>query len=171
MRQCQRYAWLLLAVVPAALSAQGFGIYEQGTCEMGRGGAAVADPCPDGSAIFYNPAGLAGLSGGHASGGVTLIDVSGSFTDNIFGQRTGLDNPVIPVPHAYLSYAITPKLAVGLGFFAPYGLQTRWPTTFDGRFSGYDNSIKAYYIQPTIAYQATSHLAFGLGLDFVQGSV
>ena len=40
------------------VSAQGFGVYEQGACMMGRGGAGVADPCPDGSGVFFNPAAL-----------------------------------------------------------------------------------------------------------------
>src|SRR5881396_1187899 len=53
MRPCARSAlWLLLAGVPALLHAQGFGIYEQGTCAMGRAGTGVAAPCADGSAMY-----------------------------------------------------------------------------------------------------------------------
>src|SRR5216117_4493889 len=89
MRPCARSAlWLLFAAVPALLGAQGFGIYEQGTCSMGRAGTGVAAPCADGSAMFFNPAGLAGLTGGHATIGVTLIDIQGSFTDDVFQQHT-----------------------------------------------------------------------------------
>src|SRR2546425_5997114 len=55
----RRYAlsalWLSFAAVPALLAAQGFGIYEQGTCSMGRAGTGVAAPCADGSAMFFNP--------------------------------------------------------------------------------------------------------------------
>jgi long-chain fatty acid transport protein len=60
---------------------------------------------------------------------------------------------------------------VGVGLFAPYGLQTRWPLTFDGRFSGYDNKIKTFYVQPTVAYQVTKWLKLGGGVDVVHGSV
>ena len=171
MQRFGKCAWLLIAGFPALLSAQGFGIFEQNTCAMARAGTAAAAPCPDGSAIFFNPAGLAGLKGGHASVGVTLIDVMGGFTDDIFGQNTKLDDPLLPVPQAYVSYAVTPKVGVGLGFFAPYGLQTRWPLSFDGRFSGYDNIIKTFYIQPTAAYQVTPWLKLGGGFDIVHGSV
>jgi long-chain fatty acid transport protein len=164
-------AWLLIAGFPAVLSAQGFGIFEQNTCTMARGGTAAAAPCPDGSAIFFNPAGLAGLKGGHASVGVTLIKVQGGFTDDVFQQQTKLDDPLLPIPQVYVSYAVTPKIGVGLGLFAPYGLETRWPLTFDGRFSGYDNVIKTFYVQPTVAYQATPRLKLGGGLDIVHGSV
>ena len=171
MQRFGKCAWLLIAGFPALLSAQGFGIFEQNTCTMARAGTAAAAPCPDGSAIFFNPAGLAGLKGGHVSLGVTLIDVMGGFTDDVFALNTKLDDPLLFVPQAYVSYAVTPKVGVGIGLFAPYGLQTRWPTTFDGRFSGYDNAIKTFYVQPTAAIQVTPWLKLGAGVDIVHGSV
>src|SRR2546422_10562292 len=98
MRVCVRYALVLCAGVPTLLGAQGCGIYEKGTCAMGRAGTGVAAPCSDGSAMFFNPAGLAGLTGGHATIGVTLIDIQGGFPDDVFQQHTSLDNPLIGVP-------------------------------------------------------------------------
>src|SRR3989454_1977405 len=171
MRACVRYALVLCAGVPTLLSAQGFGIYEQGTCAMGRAGTGVAAPCSDGSAMFFNPAGLAGLTGAHATIGVTLIDIQGGFTDDVFQQHTELDDPLIGVPQLYISYGATSKLAVGVGLFAPYGLETRWPMTFDGRFAGYKNFLRSVYIQPTLAYQVTPRLSLGGGLDIVLGKV
>ncbi len=149
---------LSFAGVPGLLAAQGFGIYEQGTCAMGRAGTGIAAPCGDGSAIFFNPAGLAGLKGGHA-------------TIGIFQRTSALDDPLIALPQVYVSYAATPKLGVGVGLFAPYGLQTEWPLSFDGRFAGYKNVIRSVYIQPTVAYQVTPWLSLGGGLDIVRGSV
>jgi len=171
----RRYAlsalWLSFAGVPGLLAAQGFGIYEQGTCAMGRAGTGVAAPCPDGSALFFNPAGLAGLKGGHATIGVTLINVDGGFTDDILQRTSDLNDPLIALPQVYVSYAATPKLGIGVGLFAPYGLQTEWPLSFDGRFAGYKNIIRSVYIQPTVAYQVTPWLSLGGGLDIVRGSV
>src|SRR6266513_125199 len=171
MQRLARYVWLMTAALPMVLGAQGFGIYEQNTCTMGRGGTAAAAPCADGSAIFFNPAGLAGLKGGHASAGVTLIHVMGGFTDDLFQQTTDLKDPLLVVPQVYVSYGLTPDLGVGIGLFAPYGLETKWPLSFDGRFAGYDNIIKTYYVQPTVAYQVTPWLSLGGGLDIVHGSV
>src|SRR6195256_3572500 len=98
MRRSVRYALLLCAAFPALLGAQGFGIYEQGTCAMGRAGTGVAAPCNDGSAIFFNPAGLAGLKGGRASIGFTLLDVQGGFTDDILERTTKLKDTLILIP-------------------------------------------------------------------------
>jgi long-chain fatty acid transport protein len=171
MRQRVLSALWLCCGVPTLLAAQGFGIYEQGTCSMGRAGTGVAAPCADGSAMFFNPAGLAGLKGGHATLGVTLLDVKGGFTDDLFQQKTALDNPLLAIPQVYVSYAATPKLGVGVGLFAPYGLETNWPLTFDGRFAGYKNIIRSIYVQPTVAYQVTPWLALGGGVDIVMGKV
>ena len=138
---------------------------------MGRAGAGVAAPCSDGSALFFNPAGLAGLTGGRLTIGVTLLDVQGGFTDDVFQQKTKLDDPLLAIPQVYISYAATPKLGVGVGLFAPYGLETNWPTAFDGRFAGYKNILRSVYIQPTLAYQLSPRLSLGGGFDIVLGNV
>ncbi len=138
---------------------------------MGRAGTGVAAPCADGSAIFFNPAGLAGLKGGRATIGVTLLDVQGGFTDDIFQQTTKLDDPLLAIPQFYVAYGVTPKLGVGIGLFAPYGLETRWPLSFDGRFAGYKNMLRSVYVQPTLSYQVTPWLALGGGFDIVRGEV
>jgi long-chain fatty acid transport protein len=171
MHRSVRYALTLCIGIPALLGAQGFGIYEQGACSMGRAGTGVAAPCADGSAIFFNPAGLAGLKGGRVTIGATLLDVQGGFTDDLSQQKTNLDDPLIAIPQVYAAYGVTPKLGVGIGLFAPYGLQTRWPLAFDGRFAGYNNVLRSVYVQPTVAYQVTPWLSLGGGLDIVFGSV
>lgn len=165
----RRFALLLCAgVLPSLAQAQGFGVYEHNTCAMARAGVTAASPCADGSAIYFNPAGLAGMSGMHFSAGVTLIGAQGSFTDDFLAQKTDLDNPLIPVPSGYFTYSLSPKLTVGIGAFAPYGLETRWPTeSFQGRFIGYNTDIRSIYIQPTIGYQVHPRLKVGVGFAYI----
>src|SRR4029077_9199551 len=123
MRACVRYALVLFTAAPTLLGAQGFGIYEQGTCAMGRAGAGVAAPCSDGSALFFNPAGLAGVSGGHLTIGTTLLGAQGGLPGGILPQETQRHAPPLAAPRVYISYAATPKLGIGVGVFAPYGLE------------------------------------------------
>jgi len=156
---------------PSLVQGQGFGVYEQGTCLMGRAGAGVAETCNDGSAIYFNPAGLIGDPGWTVSGGATLISVSGNFTADRTGEITELSNDPIPVPHLFARYGINDRWAAGVGLFVPYGLGTEWPEDFEGRFLGYDNSLQSIYIQPTVAYQLTDRISIGAGLDIVIGSV
>lgn len=162
---------ILAVAVPGSAVAQGFSVNEHGSCVMARGGAGVASPCSDGSTILFNPSGIAGMTGLTISAGVTPIAASGSFTADLDGAKDELQNSVIPVPHAYLSYGVNDKLAVGLGFFVPYGLGTEWENTFEGRFNGYDNNLQSMYFQPTVAYQPHEMLKIGAGLNFVVGRV
>jgi long-chain fatty acid transport protein len=164
----RRFAVLLLAGAPSLVAAQGFGVYEQNTCAMARAGVAAASPCPDGSAIFFNPAGLAALGGNRFSAGVTLVGAQGGYTDDILGHRTDLDNPLIPVPNVYITHALSPALTAGLGVYAPYGLETKWPTEdFEGRFLGYNTDVRSIYIQPTVGYQVSPKLKLGIGLAYI----
>src|SRR2546426_4026560 len=158
----------LVATLPAPLAGQGFGVYEHNTCAMGRAGVAAARPCPDGSAIFFSPAGLAGLTGTHISGGVTLIGAQGGFTDDFLGTRSDLKNPLIPVPNVYVTHAFSPKVTAGIGLYVPYGLETKWDANnFSGRFLGYNTRVQSIYIQPTIGYQVTPKLKVGIGVAFI----
>ena len=171
----RRFALLLLAgasslvaASPRTLGAQGFGVYEHNSCAMGRAGVTAARPCADGSAIFFNPAGLAGLPGTRFSAGVTAIAATGGFTDDFLNHRTDLDNPVIPVPNAYFTYQANEKLTLGLGAYAPYGLETKWPIAgFEGRFMAYNTDIRSIYIQPTLGYQVSPALKIGIGFAYI----
>lgn len=164
--------WLLLGV-PAGLGAQGFGVYEHGTCTMGRAGVAAANPCNDGSAIFFSPAGLANITGTKISAGSTLILPSGSFTRDLTGLATDAPAQHYLVPNVYLARAMSEKVAVGFGVFAPYGLGTKWPSdrSFEGRFLGYQTDLKSIYFQPTVAYKITDKFQVGLGAAYIHASV
>lgn len=160
---------------PRAAQAQGFGVYEQGSCVMAQAGATVATGCEDGSSIYFNPANVVETEGPTVSLGATVIDAGGSFTYDYIsrppytGFEVDLENDPIPVPHLYATYGLNEKLAVGLGTYAPYGLETIWPVKlengdfFDGAFEGYDNSVQAIYVQPTVAYQLTDNITVGGG--------
>ena len=157
------------------VQAQGFGVYEQGSCVMARAGATVASGCGDGSSVYFNPAHLADASGVTASLGATLVDASGEFAYDYTAQppytgaEVDLQNDPIPIPHGYVTYGVTEKLGLGLGAYAPYGLETNWPvqlsdgTYFDGAFEGFKSRIQTIYVQPTAAYQVTPNLRVGAG--------
>jgi len=150
---------------PATASAQGFAVYEHGACVMGRAGATVADPCLDGSSMFFNPAGIASLENRVVNLGVTVIAAGGNFTHQETLEKDDLARTAIPVPTFYLGWPLNDRLSVGLGAFAPYGLETEWPDSAQGRFLGYNSKIAALYVQPTIAYQLNDWLSVGGGID------
>lgn len=164
-------ACLMAAFAAGPLAAQGFGFYEHGSCTMGRAGAGVASPCDDGSAIFFNPAGLAGTDGVTVSGGGTLVLIGGGFTDDRTLSETDLDQDPLFAPHLYATYGFSDRLAAGIGVYAPYGLGTEWPEDFDGAFVGYDNDLQSIYVQPTVSYEVADGISIGAGPALAVGSV
>jgi long-chain fatty acid transport protein len=164
---------LLVGATPGRAVAQGYSVNEHSACATGRAGTGVASPCADGSAMVYNPAGLADLGKGRTviSAGGTLIAPSGGFTNDATGLTSDLDNKIYPVPTLYAAHGFTDRLAVGIGLFAPYGLTTDWPTTSEARFQGYHSLIRNIYIQPTVAFKVHKMISLGAGLDFNFGHV
>jgi long-chain fatty acid transport protein len=144
--------------------AQGFGVYEQSTCAMGRGGAGVAAPCNDGSAVFFNPAGLPTDSARISLGGV-VIGPRGDFVNASTNTVSKINPHWYPVPNIYVSKPLSKKVVVGVGVFAPYGLTADWPDSSEGRFLGYRSLVQGVYTQPTVSVKLSDRLSVGAGLD------
>jgi long-chain fatty acid transport protein len=151
-------------------AAQGSSVYTQSACASARAGAAAANPCFDGSAVLYNPAGLA-LRPGAISAGITGIWTRHTFEYDYTGQSVQRDPSIVPVPQVYAT-ARFGDLGVGLGVFAPYGGSINWPETFEGRFVTYDQTLRAIFVQPTVAYAIVpGALSIGGGATFVRGNI
>jgi long-chain fatty acid transport protein len=165
-------ATLLAATVFAPKArAQGFSVYEHDACIMARGAAGVADPCSGGSAVFFNPAAILGSpTRFNIEGNLTLIAPTGSYTDSASRAQTKLKSDVFPVPAGYLTYQVSPRVAVGFGAYAPYGLTTDWPTSSPGRFLAYKTTIASLYFQPTVAWAITPKIQIGGGPVYVHSS-
>ncbi len=172
MDRCQVWrcltAWCLVLAASERAAGQGYGIYEMGACAMARAGAAVAAPCEDGSAIFFNPAAIATQrDASRLSAGGTLIGPRGDFT-GFDGRLIGtMEENWLPAPAAYYTTPVGNRLGLGIGLFVPFGLTTEWPVDFAGRFVSYKTALEAPYLQPTIAYKINDHVAIGGGPDFV----
>jgi len=193
MRRSLALAGVATAMCVAAgnpLHAQGSGVDQQSACMAGRVGAGVAAPCQEASAIYFSPAALANIPSGITLGGM-LIRAGNTFTydeNQQFAVReVERETESKTVPHAFANLRINPRLAAGIGVFAPYGLGLKWPVcspetvntancdqsqNFEGRFTGYDNELRGIFVQPTIAYQVIpGRLSVGVGLDYVSGSI
>jgi long-chain fatty acid transport protein len=166
------------------LRAQGSAVMTHGSCALALGGAGVADPCDDGSAILFNPAALAETPS-LVTVGVSGITAGGDFTYNNTGERIEREEGTTPVPFAYANYRFSERLAAGIGLFAPYGLGLDWPActveeinsnsctgpNFEGRFVSYDTKLTNIYIQPTVAFRAAPWLSVGAGADYVMAEI
>lgn len=160
----KRFLLVSALATPSALSAQGFGLNEIGSCALSRGFANTGSPCRDASTIFWNSAAATRLTGWNAVAGVAAIKLNGSFKQDTTGKVFDMDVPAEYVPHVFVNYhAANSKLAYGLGVYAPYGLTSEWLDNFPGRFSAKRASLKTLYVQPNIAYQINSKWSVGGG--------
>lgn len=178
----------LLTALLAATAVSGFGsafsIAELGSRAAGMGTAFIAT-ADDGSALFYNPAGIAFQPGRKME--MDALVVVGLFrytpTSVPAGQvvppngYSGSIKPhFIPVPAMYASQQYSDKITLGFGLFTPFGLSANFTnfhdsdpnlTKFPGRFAGTRAALQEFWFQPTIAYKITPNLAFGVGPAFV----
>jgi long-chain fatty acid transport protein len=192
MRRGVALAGAAVAATLAAgpLQGQGSALDQHSACMSGRVGAGVAAPCDDGSAVYFNPAALAD-HGSVVGLGVTVVNAQFGFVHDpgteppphLGSPSVKADEVTVPVPHGYVSWRVNPRMAAAIGLFAPYGLGLAWPVcppenprcgepNFEGRFTGYDNSLRSVYVQPTVAYQVVpGRLNVGVGLDVVRATM
>ena len=100
-----------------------------GTCGCGRRRALRRR-----SAIFYNPAALTLTPTTVLGTAASVVAPRGTFTDDVTSQVSSLKKRNFLVPAIYFAHPVNPRLAFGIGVFAPYGLTSDWPTSSEGRF-------------------------------------
>ncbi|HEY6950855.1 MAG TPA: OmpP1/FadL family transporter [Bacteroidota bacterium] len=162
--------FFVLALAVSISFGGGYQINEHGARAVGMGGAFVAR-ASDGSAMFFNPGGLAFQQGFRLELGTTLIMPSTTFTGPTPSTtETSMNSQTFFPSNFYASYSVGDKWVFGLGFFSPYGLGTEWPNDWVGRRAAVKTDLQTFYITPTAAYKVNDQLAFGLGLNIVLGS-
>jgi long-chain fatty acid transport protein len=152
----------------AAAWGAGFALMQQGTAAMAQGNAFVAE-ASDASAIFYNPAGLNQLKG--------VQFYQGFFLNHPDREYSGL-GPDSQTNHCwyksmtgYLAVPVHHRVALGLGFFSPFGLGTAWPPTWAGRYVTTFSSMKTYNLNPVISVKVLDNLSLAAGFDVLWSKV
>jgi len=168
----------LLAMAGTQASAAGFQLLEQNASGLGNAYAGTAAVAEDASTIFFNPAGMTELKSREFSVGVDFVRPSFEFSDS---GSTFLTQPFpvaasgadaddagdwAVVPNAYLSWALTDRLYVGVGIGAPFGLVTEYNDDWIGRAHALKFDIKTININPSIAFKVNDMVSVGFGLNW-----
>jgi long-chain fatty acid transport protein len=183
-RQFPALLLLLLAATSNVAWGSAFSIAEQGAKAAGMGTAytAIAD---DGSAMYYNPAGIAFQAGTRlqmdAMAVVGLFRFFPSETQpGVVVPSNGYSGSVkphfIPVASMYATRQMSPRLTLGFGIYLPFGLSANFTnfndgdpavTKYTGRFAGTRAALQSYWFQPTVAYKITPNSSIAVGIAFV----
>lgn len=162
---------LSLVALLAAGSAQaaGFQINTQGSRSTGMGNASAA-ALDDASAVYYNPANILGVEKLEIAVGDTGILPSFKFTPT--GEDTqGQKKTLSPPPHAFATYKVMDKLAVGFGVYTPFGARSRWVDDFVARGRALESALAVYNFTPTVAYQVHDRVRLGAGVNIGRGTL
>jgi len=146
----------------------GFALIQQGTAAMAQGNAFVAD-ASDASAIFYNPAGLNQLKRAQVYVGSFLNYPDREFSGG--GQDSQTNHRLYKSLTTYLAIPLHNRVAVGIGFFSPFGLGTAWPPTWAGRYLTTYSSMRTYNLNPVVSVKVLDNLSVAAGVDFLWSRV
>ncbi len=160
-----------LSSAPASCRPRAYSVNEHSTCAMGARAGRVASPCNDGSAMVYNPAGLARSGKGTTGvvvGGVTFIAPGGGFTDDVTGLKPTIwKRPGLPGADGSLPRTASPTACGGDRPVRP--LRPRHPLaqqTPRRDSSAYKSVIRNIYLQPTLRPAGNPRVDVGGGFDF-----
>jgi long-chain fatty acid transport protein len=154
-----------LALVPAALVASGTRVGFKDAFATARGNAFVAT-ADNPSAIYYNPAGLTQLKGQNLSATAYVVSLEADYR-SANGATTSMNHQDQLIPQVYYAWAPeSASWALGLGFYAPFGFSTDWPTTSSFRTFATKNEETYYTLNPVAAWRISDMLSLGGGLTF-----
>ncbi len=167
-------AGILLAGGEAA--ASGYALREQSAVGQGTSFAGVTARGDDPTMLFFNPASMAWLPGmqaavvgsgiwpySEARSGLASRNrlIGGSPITGSLGGDAAFD---ALVPALYGTAAVGEQWRVGLSVTIPWGLVTKYPTDFIGRYHALTSSLRSIDIAPAISWKPLPNLALGAAL-------
>ncbi|MEW6682549.1 MAG: outer membrane protein transport protein [Nitrospirota bacterium] len=168
------FAGAVLLSGSQAANASGFSIYDFGAAEQAKGNAVVAQVDAP-SAVFYNPAGLAGLEGTDLQVGTTAVFPKTAFHSNVTGQDTDGDAGAAFPSYLFVSQRLAGAWGMGIGIFAASGNKVEYPKDWEGRFVVTSAELRQVHLAPSVAYRVSPQVSVGAGVvltraDFQQAS-
>ncbi len=173
----------LVLVVAATLvgfaidaAAVGFALEHQSVSNLGYAFAGGAASAEDASTIYWNPAGMTRLPGRQAVLGLNAIYGSARFTDQGTTSPAGPAFPITGgeggnpvglnwVPNLYYTADLAQDVKAGLGINSPFGLNTKYPADWMGRYHAIDSVLKSLNFNPSLAWKVRDGVSLGGGVN------
>lgn len=177
-----RIAASVLGLVVAAGEAHagGFQLKETTADGVATSFAGQAAKGYDASTVWNNPAGMMLLKGSQLYSTNSLVMPYSSFTGSASLSTTAAPHTVIApirgttggdaigdglVGGFYGVYDFSPDVKLGLAVVSPFGLRSKYPDSWVGRYQALDSALANFQVQPTIAFRVSQALSIGVGLD------
>jgi len=150
----------------ATTLASGFAVYTQDAEALGQANAATAHTDSP-STIFFNPALMNTLEGTRIEIGSTAISPNRRFNSDATGTDMKSEDEAHFPSSLYLTHTVTPTLSAGIGVFNPFGLGSKWPEHWEGRFITTESQLSTYTVNPVLSWQVNPRLALAAGIDYL----
>lgn len=157
---------IALILSPARLAAEDLAFHEPGARAASLGGAftALSD---DATALFYNPAGLAFLTGVRFKSGL------------VFGDRTleaywpAFEATFHSSPNEFLgslaaAWQPLRRVTLAVGLFTPYSYRSSWVPNYGYDWDCRENMVRATSIRAAVSVELFKGFAVSGGLDLVR---
>ena len=149
--------------------AEGYQINSLSARQIGMGHTGIAQKL-GAESMFFNPAGMAFMD--------NTLDLSGSFTGisahctaTVNGKDYKTDNGISTPLGVHAAFSIYKNLKAGISFYTPYGSSINWTDNWPGAVLNQNVNLKAFTLQPTIAWAITPKLSIGAGAMITWGNV
>ncbi len=144
----------------------GFGIFTQDSSSTAQASATIAHTYNP-SAIFYNPALINQLPGTQIEAGTTMILPSREFKSSLTGQTTKTEHETFFPSNFYVTHAVNDKLSIGLGIFNPFGIGTKWPNEWEGRYLATNSQLTTWAFNPVASVRLSPWLTVAGGITYL----
>ena len=144
----------------------GFGIFTQDASSTSQASATIAHT-DNSSAVFYNPALINQLPGTQIEAGTSLLMPHREFTSALTGQKTKVENQTFFPSTFYVTYALNEKFSVGFGIFNPFGLGTKWPDNWEGRYLATNSKLTTFAFNPVASVKLAPWLTVAGGVTYL----
>jgi len=159
----RRQILVLFFLLPATSAlAAGFGLREQSTEAMGEAYAGSTATGSDAGFLSYNPAAAGATQGGDfalsavsimpgsSANYTTALTAAGTQTGGNAAPKDFIRNAIIP--DIAIRQRLDDRWSVGLSVSVPWGLSTKYPAGWAGRYYAMGSKLQAINITPVVAY-------------------
>lgn len=162
----------MISLFATGIWANGLSLNSIGPRSLGMGGAMVG-LANDPTAIYWNPAGLAGQQNQILAFATDIIPMATYKLDALSIDAESEKNHNI-TPNIFAVYGLQENITLGFGMYFPAGLGVEWKGSELTPLSGgqdlkWKSQIAAIDFAPSIAYQVNEKMSLGLAANIYYG--
>ncbi len=154
----------MVALTGLGALAAGFGLYEMDAGSTAMGGHVFGSP-RNASAVYYNPAGMSGMTGTVFTVGMTVINPRADARVNM-AHDTRMNAGWIFAPTFFVTQELPWGFHFGFGGFADFGIASSYNNHWELKHDSTKTMLEGYTLQPVLSYDILDNWSVAAGPRF-----